>query len=519
MKRLCGRIIVLGVFVLSACNLPSLAPKDEAQSTPSLTSPGGAAPLVLTGVQSQLGDTLPWVDGGLLVYIPAGEFIMGENARDNPEHTVNLGAFWIYRTEVTNRMYARCVSMGKCSSPAVDPSLPDFTDPELADAPIVGVVWEQAEAYCQFVGGHLPSEAQWEKTARGPDGNLYPWGHEEPTCDLLNFNDCIGGSSDVLDYPEGRSFYEVFDMAGNVFEWVADWYQEAYYIESPLQDPPGPESGEFRSVRGSTFASGPDQIPSTLRYYQPPEEYRADLGFRCVLANPFQYAPLCQVLAYVPANPPGGAGSVTPETTGCIVRVPELEIVNWCQGGKRHVNINYSIPHPPAFVTWSGTAGCDFYDADTLGCVGSGDQTIWVKVCHSCEPTPGLSVDSPSCDPPYVLDVDAGLCVFTSDALPGTECTPGFIFDPELLCCELESGEPASYPACPTGSTYDNYFSACVSESLPGEIIEGCEEQTIYFDACRNPNEGCRRTATSCQPNGFDAVRCCCTNQNNACLP
>jgi len=524
MKGKSVHLFVMGVVLLSACNFPSLAPEAEAQSTPPLTSPAGALPVELAGAQHQLGDTLPWVDGGLLVYIPAGEFIMGGAGRDNPEHTVNLVDFWIYRTEVTNSMYARCVSMGKCSSPPVDPSLPDFTDPDLADRPMIGVKWEQAEIYCQFMGGHLPTEAQWEKTARGPNGNLYPWGQDKPTCDLLNFNDCIGRTSDVIDYPQGKSFYEVLDMAGNVFEWVADWYQEDYYNESPLHDPPGPEAGKFRSVRGSTFESGPDQIASAFRYYLNPDGYRSDQGFRCVVANPYQYAPLCEVLAYIPSNPPGGPGSVTPGTSSCIVRVPELEIVNWCGSGRRHVNINYTPARPEVEVTYSGSASCSDYDEDTLGCVGVGGETLRIRVCQSCVPESDVWAEPAACDPPYILDDMAGFCVFTSDTLPGTECTSGLILDPELLCCELEAGDPASFPACPAGSYYDFRWAVCVFETVPGETITGCDDETIYFNPCGGPSDGddddgCQLTAAACKPNGFDPARCCCTNQNNACMP
>ena len=106
----------------------------------------------------------------------------------------------------------------------------------MADFPVVGVRWDQAENYCHSIGGFLPTEAQWEKTARGPDGNLYPWGNTEPNCELLNFNECLGDTSPVIDYPAGASPYEVLDMAGNVFEWVADWYKLDYYVEAPLEE-------------------------------------------------------------------------------------------------------------------------------------------------------------------------------------------------------------------------------------------------------------------------------------------
>ena len=102
---------------------------------------------------------------------------MGHDGEDNPEHEVYLGGYWIYRTEVTNRMYLNCVRMGKCSPPAVDPAIPDLEDPEIADLPVVGVSWHRAAEYCKFVDGALPTEAQWEKTARGVDARFFPWGN------------------------------------------------------------------------------------------------------------------------------------------------------------------------------------------------------------------------------------------------------------------------------------------------------------------------------------------------------
>ena len=242
------------------------------------------------------GFTIPWVDGSTLVYVPSGEFIMGADEEDNPDqdnpaHAVSLGSFWIYRTEVTNRMYAMCVEE-ECDPPAVDPAIPDYTLPEQANKPVVGVTWEMAEKYCQWAQGQLPSEAQWELAARGPSGNKFPWGEDEPTCDLLNFNDCIGEITMVGAYSDGSSYYGVLDMAGNVSEWVADWYQGDYYDEAPYENPMGPESGQVRSIRGSSYQSEPEQVPSFQRFYLEPDKYRNDLGIRCVVA-------------YTPINKPG----------------------------------------------------------------------------------------------------------------------------------------------------------------------------------------------------------------------
>jgi len=204
----------------------------------------------------EVGSFYTYVDGAILAAVPGGPFLMGyNNYFDSKEHTVTLSDFWIYSTKVTNRMYAYCVRMGKCTVPdgRDDPS---FDDPLHSNNPVVGVTWYQASEYCAFVGGRLPTEAEQEKTARGPDGNIYPWGDAAPSCDRLNNSDCIGTTTDVTQYPSGQSYYEAMDMSGNAFEWDADWYKLDYYSNAPAQDPLGPLSGVERSVRASAFNSG-----------------------------------------------------------------------------------------------------------------------------------------------------------------------------------------------------------------------------------------------------------------------
>jgi formylglycine-generating enzyme required for sulfatase activity len=465
-------------------------------ATPALvqqTQPPATAPPVDLSRPS-LGSTINWVDGSLLVYIPPGEFLMGNGGEDNPEHVVNLSGFWIYRTEVTNRMYARCVGMGKCSALPVDPSLPDYTDAKLADHPVVGVRWEQAEAYCQFVAGHLPTEAQWEKTARGPDaegGNIYPWGQTKPTCDLLNFNNCVGKTTKVLDYPNGKSYYDVLDMAGNVFEWVADWYDPTYYKISPAIDPSGPQSGEKRSVRGSTFKSGSEQIPSALRFSHEPEKYRLDLGFRCVVASPGDYAPPCEVLAHTPTTPSGGPVEVPSEPKVCQVDPPNLSVVTYCD--KKHRGVNVSWSPADAIVDYSTTASCSYYDADTLACSGSGGEKLSITACNTCEGSEvyPYQVAPAVCDPPYTLDTSTGLCKYSGGLLPAHNlCTPGYILTaaPDQTCCELQSGDPTSYPVCPPGTSYEAGWVLCVRE-VPGLSSKSCVSDTIYFDPCEGPQK------------------------------
>jgi formylglycine-generating enzyme required for sulfatase activity len=207
---------------------------------------------------------------------------------EEPVHTVFLDAFWIDQTEVTNAMYAACVHAGACQPPTDTPNkLPRmrYGNPEFADYPVTNIDSTAAEAYCAWAGGRLPTEAEWEKAARGTDGRLYPWGNDSPICSLSNsspnFTACLGDTSPVGSIPAGASPYGAFDMAGNVYEWVADWYGEAYYSRSPSNNPTGPDSGEMRLVRGGAFHLNDAGIRSTDRQTIHPWGISATVGFRC----------------------------------------------------------------------------------------------------------------------------------------------------------------------------------------------------------------------------------------------
>ena len=217
-----------------------------------------AAPSVEKPVEPQAGATrMREKDDAVMVYVPAGEFLMGSGDKDKdasddekPQHKVFLDGFWIDRTPVTNTMYRKAVEAGACTKPH---DTQHYDDPKYADHPVVYMDWNQAQAYCQWVGGILPSEAQWEKAARGTDGRIYPWGNQAPDKDLLNYNMNIGDTTPVGKYPKGASLYGVLDMAGNVWEWVNDWYAENYYKNSPGRNPTGPEKGDYRVLRGGAF--------------------------------------------------------------------------------------------------------------------------------------------------------------------------------------------------------------------------------------------------------------------------
>ena len=229
-------------------------------------------------------------DGMVLVYVPAGEFTMGAADPDTsadddekPAHTVYLDAFWIDRTEVTNAMYAGCVQAGACQVPRKPGSATRasyYPNPEFADYPVIYVAWDDAAAYCAWAGRRLPAEAEWEKAARGVDGRRYPWG-EGIGCERANYGGCLGDSAAAGSYPGGASPYGALDMAGNVWEWVQDWYDASYYDRSPDANPPGPASGDGRVVRGGSWDSEVWDVRESYRDWSSPGYHYGYIGFRC----------------------------------------------------------------------------------------------------------------------------------------------------------------------------------------------------------------------------------------------
>jgi serine/threonine-protein kinase len=225
-------------------------------------------------------------DGMPSVYIPKGEFLMGSAEGDKdavieekPQHKVYLDDYWMDKTGVTNAMYRKCVDVGGCTKPR---DTKYFDNSSLLDHPVVSVDWNQAQAYCKWADGRLPTEAEWEKAARGTDGGIYPWGNDPPNADLLNYNSNIGRTTAVGSYPAGASPYGIMDMAGNVWEWVSDWYDEKYYQDSPQRNPPGPASGQERVLRGGAWGFGTRDVRSAFRIRDLPDNAVDLAGFRCV---------------------------------------------------------------------------------------------------------------------------------------------------------------------------------------------------------------------------------------------
>lgn len=237
------------------------------------------------------------VDNMVMRFVPAGAFLMGADdeeafPHEKPQHEITLSPFWIDETEVTNAQYRRCVKANICPSPKATTA---YDDPEMSNHPVVYVTWEQADAYCRWLAietgwsVHLPTEAQWEKAASwnpfDESKRLYPWGDDPLDPTLLNYIDSgLAHTAPVGDYPQGASPYGVQDMAGNVWEWVADWYAPEYYsLPNPPPDPTGPTDGTQRVMRGGSYGYGERQARTTNRDAAGAQASGNGLGFRCVV--------------------------------------------------------------------------------------------------------------------------------------------------------------------------------------------------------------------------------------------
>jgi formylglycine-generating enzyme required for sulfatase activity len=236
--------------------------------------------------------------------VPAGEFTMGSEdgeEDEGPVHQVYLNAFYMDIYEVTNASFAVCVKDSGCYAPQNTSShtRPEYYgNPEFDHYPVIYMSGYKAEEYCKWRGARLPTEAEWEKAARGVNGLTYPWGDTIDgtrlnACDVncpfnwsdQNMDDGYGDTAPVGSYESGRSPYGMYDMAGNVWEWVADSYDAAYYQTSPLSNPSGPGLDDHRVLRGGSWSDTMDFARSTTRksyfYYYYPDTIYSRFGFRC----------------------------------------------------------------------------------------------------------------------------------------------------------------------------------------------------------------------------------------------
>jgi len=314
MNRKLGLVIVilLGLVVLSPT-------KGQTIAAPPLTNP------IIDSSESQNSE----VTTGEMVFIPAGEFQMGcdlnntseENCQESelPLHPVDLDAYYIDKYEVTNILYRQCETDGICSPPYDTGTWTRssyYDNPVYSNFPVVFILWSQAHTFCNWAGKRLPTEAEWEKAARGTsDTRKYPWGNQDGDCSLANSGMCTGDTVEVGSYQSGASPYGVMDMAGNVYEWVNDWYDDVYYSVSPYKNPTGPVIGTNKGVRGGPFDFNFYFSRIAKRSTYSPEGQHGPIGFRCAASTnvssrfldlPFDYSG-DHSNALLDAGPPGGS--------------------------------------------------------------------------------------------------------------------------------------------------------------------------------------------------------------------
>ena len=536
-------VVIVLIVALTSCNLPfkvvpnlvTTTPPPIAATTPpppsSLTESAAAttAPpdqISLEDLVPVTGAVLRWIDLSDFVYVPEGEFSMGLDVDPptdySPAHTVSLTGFWIHQGEVTNQQYAACVAAGVCTAPAREADVPYwYSQPMKANLPVVGVTWQQATEYCESIHGRLPTEAEWEKAARGSEVNPYPWGEEDPDCSLLNFDDCLDPSEpeDIRSYPNGAGEFKTMDMAGNVFEWVADWYAEDYYTVSPAANPAGPVEGTQRVFRGGGYASPVEEVNVFTRFAAKPDEHAADRGFRCVLTGDYsasgdsagnQVPRPCSVLSLnsqqpveqptwtpIPCQPASitgncylnaGGGPITSlsiSQSGCQIN----KLTNFQSNTIQDLICTDDGGMDPINYTCNGKNMIQGSTVDISYCHMYGILQLspecpvgyeFDNITHFCKPS-GLWLPKPPCPLGYI---DMGnVCM--PDASFYLGCPPGFYAEDQMVsptemitvciplddCLYKKNVPPCNPPVCPAGQTYDPSNNCCAQ---PEDLVQIC---------------------------------------------
>ena len=268
----------------------ALIPTDTATITPTATL---APTPTITPLPPQLIDAF----GIPMVLVPAGPFVMGTEDRagnERPAHTVTLNSYYIDQFEATNTAFAEFLNAkgnqmeglaNWIEAKDLDLRVHQVdgvwqVDPGYEKYPMNEVTWYGARAFCEWRGARLPTEAEWEKAARGTDERTFPWG-EEISCENANYAGCVHASVPVDSFPESVSPYGAYNMAGNMMEWVADWYDIEYYANSPAENPTGPETGNFKVFRGGSWINNSGNTRTTYRFPKLPVLTYTTTGFRC----------------------------------------------------------------------------------------------------------------------------------------------------------------------------------------------------------------------------------------------
>ena len=314
--------VIIMLLMVLACGTdeePTSKALIEATNTAALSLPTPTES-ILRAAPQDISMISP-VDGMVQVFVPEGFFLRGSSdeevdffyqrciddidddckrvwfEREQPQRSIYLNAFWIDQTEVTNAQFAKCVDAGACEKPLSSGSNTRdsyYSNAAYDDYPVIHVSWKNADTYCRWAMRRLPTEAEWEKAARGVDGRIYPWGdrfdgEKINFCDNIceywwkdnRWDDGYFDTAPVGSYPAGASPYGALDMAGNVWEWVADWYDEDYYRASPDENPLGPSSGDAHMLRGGSWNDFWWSTRSAMRDPGFQVIARHNLGFRC----------------------------------------------------------------------------------------------------------------------------------------------------------------------------------------------------------------------------------------------
>jgi formylglycine-generating enzyme required for sulfatase activity len=297
-------LVLLCAASLGIAGLFSLFPATAPTATQPLASPTNSPSLPLPPTNTAMPEATPTQtdtpaptslpaeisdpNGVTMLLVPAGIFTMGSSdgsPEEQPVHEVYLDDFYLDKYEVTNVLYRACVDAGVCNEPhntgsSTRPTY--YGDPAFDSYPVIYVDWSQAKTYCEWRGARLPTEAEREKAARGTDGRTYPWG-EGTDCSRANYSSCIGDTVAVGGYEDGLSPYGLYDMAGNVSEWVADWFGADYYatLADNASNPQGPNDGTLRGVRGGSWEGQDRFLRAYTRGRRQPVYNDFEIGIRC----------------------------------------------------------------------------------------------------------------------------------------------------------------------------------------------------------------------------------------------
>jgi hypothetical protein len=320
----------------------------------------------------------------------------------------------------------------------------------------------------------------------------------------------VGKTTPITSYKAGTSFYGALDMAGNTREWTSDWYNPTYYSESPATDPLGPELGEKRSVRGSSYQDLGDVIISAHRFSLRPGENLPDLGFRCVVEDPTYFAPMCQQLAYIGIGPDGKGTACTPDVKCNDVSVSQSSLCTKRQQPYTIVSFNLAN-NPPASWNYDVPGCSQIGGTDKFQCSVPGQFTA--SVTGSCE---GTNSCVSACPAGYTKVGD--VCKWDGASSIGKECIPGMTYDPLTQCCSASPTTAVDFNVCPAG--YYQLNGACIANP---SYVEDKDSLSVQFNSCVVPKgNGDQECTLVCDPSypacqTLDLNTCTCVGKLYSC--